>query len=208
MIKLLNKYKILGLPILIIVLTLIVNWKPIRLESNASTPVNMEWDPQIQIVEESNALIEEKIIKEIKEIPIYICGQVNNPGVYYVLDNALLYELIDLAGGFTEEADPEGINLARQVVSNEKIVVPKQGEKIDKTINSYENVEYGKRLININTAIESELEDLPGIGAVKAKQIVEYRTSNGVFKTPEEIKNVPGIGDKTFNSLKDMITIE
>ena len=208
MIKLLNKYKILGLPILVILLTLIVSWKPTRLESNVSTPVNMEWEQEIQVVEEPDALIKENTIKEMNEIPIYICGQVNNPGVYYVLENVLVYELIDLAGGFTEEADPEGINLARQIVSNEKIVVPKQGEKIDKTINSYENVEYGKRLININTAIESELENLPGIGTVKAKQIVEYRSSNGIFKTLEEIKNVPGIGDKTFNSLKDMITIE
>jgi competence protein ComEA len=62
--------------------------------------------------------------------------------------------------------------------------------------------------ININTADEAMLDTLPGIGPSKARSIIEYRNQNGPFQSIEEIKNVPGIGDKTFEQLKDLIAVE
>lgn len=153
------------------------------------------------------------------EIPIYICGEVLNPGVYYVSPDAIVNDIIKLAGGFKEEADTKQLNLASVITPNSKIYVPKIGEEIDKMNDSYENrVEtisdlnaqsekavMGTHLININTANQSTLEQLPGIGKVKAQAIIDYRNQNGGFDNINELLNVSGIGQKTFDKLKNLI---
>ena len=149
-------------------------------------------------------------------VPVYICGAVNKPGVYYILEDTLINDAIALSGGFTEEADKEYLNLASPIKANEKIVVPKKGEEIDKTLNSYENKEdalidiesdSSSQCMNINTASVSELMNLPGIGEVKAKAILAYREEIGGFKSIEELSAVDGIGEKTLEKIKQLITI-
>ena len=94
--------------------------------------------------------------------------------------------------------------------AHEQIYIPKVGEEIDKVMDSYDNrlreSESGRT--NINTAEIQELEKLPGIGEVKASQIIAYRNEHGLFKNLEELKNVSGIGQKTYEALLEYITIE
>lgn len=156
---------------------------------------------------------------EMEEVPIYICGEVKNPGVYYVSTRAIINDIIEKSGGFTDEANPMAINLAGQIIPNEKIIVPRIGEEIDKSIDSYDNreriesssVSYQATisqtpLINLNTATKEQLMVLNGIGEVKADAIIAYRQEKGIFNSVDELKNISGIGDKTFEKIKQFIT--
>ncbi|MEG0352287.1 MAG: helix-hairpin-helix domain-containing protein [Cellulosilyticaceae bacterium] len=208
MIKLLSKYKIIFLPILLIAVSFLFTIKQNNSYDSWNDTKSITWD----VYEEESKSVSTKDTEELDNlqvtVPIYICGQVSNPGVYYVDADDIINEAIVLAGGFTLEADTESINLARQIKSNEKIYIPKQGEEIDKTDYSYEDIGNTSQLININYATVEELDTLPNIGKTRAQQIIDYRSSNGTFLVIEDIKNVPGIGEKIFESLKDFITIE
>lgn len=207
MIKLLSKYKIILLTILLIAVSFLFTIKQNNSYDGWDDPQSITWDAYEEKTETISKDIEEADNNPVT-VPVYICGQVSNPGVYYVEADYIINEAIVLAGGFTLEADAESINLARQIKSNEKIYIPKQGEKIDKTAYSYENIGDTSQLVNINYATVEELDTLPSIGTTRAQQIIDYRSSNGTFLVIEDIKNVPGIGEKIFESLKDFITIE
>ncbi len=167
----------------------------------------------------SESLNSQKVERLQVEIPIYICGEVLNPGVYYVHPDALVNDIIQLAGGVNAQADATQLNLASVVVPNSKIYVPKIGEEIDKMNDSYENrvdsisdlnrqqdkVASSTHLININTADISTLEQLPGIGSVKAQAIIDYRNQVGGFNQVDDLINVSGIGQKTFDKLKNLV---
>ena len=169
---------------------------------------------------------------EISNIPVYICGEVKNPGVYEVQSNKLINDIVILAGGLTKDANDKAINLASEIHSNQMIVVPKLGEPIPEIPIEYnENAEndyvesndvdytsvsntsqsldnnYKSNLININTATKDLLMELPGIGEVKASEIIDYRESIGRFNDISDIKNVSGIGEKTFEKLAKLITV-
>lgn len=177
-------------------------------------------------------LAEQEVVSLSKEVPVYICGEVNRPGVYYVATDAIIDEVIRLSGGFTQMADQQAVNLASPIIPNEKIIVPKVGEEIDKLVESYDNrmdkVVAGNdtdqsigvttaydtnraniernSCININSASKETLMSLPGIGEVKANAIIIYRKEHGSFKDKEELKNVSGIGEKTYEKLAQLIT--
>ena len=142
-------------------------------------------------------------------IYVDISGCVENPGVYEVNEGTRLFQLIEKAGGLTPGADTEGINRAEKVSDGQKIVIYEEGENPqnhDMVKNGTASSEIGSK-ININTADESLLQDIPGIGPVTADSIIKYREENGSFSSIEDIKNVSGIGDKTFEKLKDRITV-
>ena len=148
-----------------------------------------------------------------KEIMVHIVGQVNNPGVVEVQEGTRLIEAIEQLGGTTEEADLDAVNLAKKLVDEEKVYIPKKGEIPQEDIISQSNTnssmaqEENSDKININTASQEELKTLSGIGDSISKNIIEYREANGGFKSIEEIKEVNRIGDKIFNDIKDKITI-
>lgn len=148
-------------------------------------------------------------------INVYVCGAVNNPGVYTLSAGALVDDVIMLAGGFSDNASRDYLNLARKLVDGEKIYVPCK-EELDAFSNLTEESVYQESpveevvdnsKININAASESELTSIPGVGPSRAKDIIVYRESHGAFKSIEDIKNVPGIKDGVFNKIKDYITI-
>ena len=145
-------------------------------------------------------------------ITIYISGQVNNPGIVTLESNKRLADAIDILGGVTKYADLNRINMALKIKDEEHYIIPKIGEEtsndnllIDNTKDLSEKGENNK--ININLATIEELEDLPGIGEATANKIIRYRDENGNFKTIDEIKNVNGIGDKKYEDLKELISI-
>ena len=157
-------------------------------------------------------------------ISVYICGEVNNPGIYEAPKGVLLNEIIEDAGGLTEAASVNNINFVYRIECNMSIYIPSADEIArgftgndiirpdgvfvwGETKNGTEDPgENGNLMVNINTASEDELKTLPGIGDVTAKSIVDYRKSNP-FKSIEDIKNVSGIGDSKFERIRDCICV-
>ena len=154
-------------------------------------------------------------------ISVYICGEVNNPGVYEVSAGSIVNDVLMLADGFTENAATDRINLVYIIESNVSIYIPSvdeeysqgeiirsDGETIWGETASSVVTEVAMGLVNINTASREQLMTLPGIGESKAKAIIKYREEHGRFKSIEELKNVPVIGDGVFNGLSDLIRVD
>ena len=145
---------------------------------------------------------------------VHIIGEVKNQGVVVLESGARIVDAIEAAGGETDEADLTKLNLAYILNDGEKIKVPKKGEEQQEYITSTSGLETSEenktesQKININTANLEELTKLPGIGEATANKIISYRKETGKFKTIEDLKNVPGIGNSKFDNLKDMITIK
>ncbi|MDU1399219.1 helix-hairpin-helix domain-containing protein [Finegoldia magna] len=143
-----------------------------------------------------------------------IDGCVNKPGVYSFKKDDRIKDIVELAGGFTQDADTKSVNLAMKLKDEMKVYIPSKTETSKAQNNNIESSDIvtikdnnSNSLVNINTADSNKLQTLPGIGPSKAKKIIEFREKNQ-FKKIEEIKNVDGIGDKTFESLKSLITID
>lgn len=153
--------------------------------------------------------LNEEEIKKPSLIMVDIKGAVNRPGVYEMFDNARLLDVIEKAGGFSEDADSRTVNLAQILTDQMMIYIPAEGEEISEKIQVTltSEIESTKR-ININTADSIELTQLNGIGEARANSIIEYREENGRFKSIEEIKNVSGIGDSIFEGFKDEIVVQ
>lgn len=147
---------------------------------------------------------------EDKTIVVEIKGQVKKPDVYTIDENSIINDLIDLAGGVTENADLSNINRAKKLQNHEMIYIADKND-INNDYTQATNMENGSMdneiLVDINTATTDKLKTLNGIGDSKAKSIIEYREQNGGFKSIEEIKNVTGIGDKMFEKIKESITV-
>ena len=137
---------------------------------------------------------------------VYICGEVLKPGVYEMPVGSRIYEVINLAGGLTGEADPDYLNQVEMVEDGQKIKVPILQEYPLQDENQEIQGKGGR--VNINTATEEVLTTLTGIGSSRAKDIISYRDNNGGFKSIEEIKNVSGIKDGLYNKIKDGITVD
>jgi len=141
-------------------------------------------------------------------IQVHVAGEVVQPGLYHLPEGSNVQEAIEAALGASENAGLDLINLATILNDGQRITIPPKTDHQD-------NVEVPQRssglqvnsLININTANQEELESLPGIGEVKARAIINYRTQNGYFLNLEELMKVEGIGQKTFDQLKELITI-
>lgn len=161
--------------------------------------INAESPQQTETPENEDPVIESAVMIDVK-------GQVANPGVYELAPGSRMQDAIDAAGGFTSEADSRAINLALIVVDETSLYVPAAGEEIVLPASEQTASAGGSSLININQATETELMELPGIGPSKAAAILAYREEAGSFKTPEELTEVSGIGDKTFEQLKELIT--
>lgn len=184
-----------------------------------------EEDEEIEENSSNNELATEskgKIVVEIK-------GEVKNPNVYVLEEGSRIFEVIDMAGGPTEEADLSKINRALYLSDGQCIVVKNindnedEGEEDNAVSLNNESVETSNTLVresvdkpvgeesnivNINSASKESLMTLHGIGESKAQGIVDYREENGDFKSIEEITNVSGIGEKTFEKIKDKISVK
>lgn len=143
---------------------------------------------------------------------VHITGAVNEPGLYTLAPVTRVGEAIDMAGGLSANADSSLINLAQLVEDGEQIWVPYQIEEIvvqdDAEVVRIEPTHsQSGSLININTATQSELESLSGIGPVYAKAIIQYRLEHGPFQKIEDIQEVKGIGPVTFEKIRSKITV-
>jgi competence protein ComEA len=174
-----------------IVLLLVAGAAWRAMEQSAPEPEPLRADYSRQIEEES----------EPEPITVHIVGAVLNPGVYQLPPGSRVHELVEVCGGFCEDADREAVNQARPLFDGEQIIIPRVGEQTSIT------PEDDGAKININNASASELNALPGIGAVRAEQIVAHRDKYGFFADIREIMDVSGIGEKTFENIADRITV-
>lgn len=159
--------------------------------------------------EDSPFPFEPNISNESRDEPVYIYidikGEVKNPGVYKVLIDSRLFQLLTLAGGTTGEADTLAINLSLKLYDQQVIYIPSYSDEFP--IISYVIDDNVSKVININSASLEILDTLPGIGPSTAQSIIDYRTEVGFFISIEDIMNVTGIGEATFNEIKDLITV-
>lgn len=172
---------------------------------------------------------EEEIMENIAQediaieenITVHIIGEVKYPGVVVLKEGSRVVDAIEAAGGETDDADLNSLNLAYMLNDGEKIYVPNKQETKDENKNYIEegggtNISQAgtdqnnskNEKININTAGEDELMKITGIGESTAKKIIEYRNQNGRFKTIEDIKKIPGIGDSKYNNMKEKIKVK
>lgn len=176
-------------------------------QKSAQTENTDEWLLEMQ--SESESIFQEPEEQEPVFWVVDVKGAVMNPGIYEVAKNMRVQNAIDLAGGLLQNAETRHINFAQHVTDQMLLYIPVVGEEIVDFPYTQPNspVEEGTSKININTATDLELQALPGIGEKKALQIINYRTENGSFSTIEELMEVSGIGQKTFDTLKESITV-
>lgn len=133
---------------------------------------------------------------------VHILGAVQRPGLYELHEGDRAIDAVAAAGGFLETADQAQLNLARFVVDGEQIAVPVVGE----VPAAAPGMAAGGK-VNLNTADATALDSLPRVGPAMADRIIAWREANGTFTAIEDLMNVTGIGDKTFEGLKDLVTV-
>ena len=156
---------------------------------------------------------EEHSEKEEVWIWVDVSGAVNTPGVYRLKQGSRVFEAVQEAGGFLENADTAGINQASVLSDGEKLQIYTIEEAQQMEIQPQEFSDSREKVdtngkININTADLAELQEIPGVGEKKAQSIMEYRENCGGFQNIEQLQEVPGIKGKTFDKVKDYITVK
>ena len=145
-------------------------------------------------------------IREEAELKAYVTGAVRRPGLYAIEEGYRLADLIDLAGGITEDADMQAVNLAVRVSDQDHWTVPKVGEPAPVPSNAVSG-EPTSGKVDINIADAKLLETLPGIGETRAQAIIQHREEHGPFKRVDDIVAVPGIGSSTMEGLRDLVEV-
>lgn len=144
-----------------------------------------------------------------------IKGSVKEPGIYSFSSEERVYDVLKRAGGLLEEADSDRINFSAKIEDQQVLYIPAVGEELPEHLDQLASSE-GKQStadsepskININTASPSELQQIPGIGSVKAQEIIRFREENGSFQKVEDLQEISGIGEKTVEKLKNFVTIK
>lgn len=179
--------------------------------SNKNNDIFIEDEKSDDINNKKNKEITETDDIKSKNIVVEIKGDVLKPGVYSMANGTRIRDLIDKAGGITENADKDKLpNLAKKLKDEDCIYIKDKNDTSNTAANiassnSQQNSDSGA--VNINTATVEELEKVPGIGPVTAQNIINYREKNGDFKSLEDLKKVGRIGDKTLDKFKDKLCV-
>ena len=158
---------------------------------------------------------------------VQVTGEVNRPGIYRVAPGMRVYELVQMAGGFTGWADQEAVNLAQLLEDGQKVTVPRLPEPEPApprqqpssvspptaTVPPYDVIKPSPPppnqpyIVDLNTAPQADLERVPGIGPVLAARIIAYRQRYGPFKTVYQLRLIKGVGQQTFDKIKPYVTV-
>ncbi len=198
------KFKIIaGILLIVITLGLYCFKNFIAGQNTGSTAEILIEQTSTETLDQStSALVNEAQQTPVALIIIDVGGEVKNPGIVQLPEGSRVYIAIEKAGGLKQTADTRRINLAAILNDGEKLYIPKFNEVLELTSGSDSST-----LININTANSDALQKINGVGPSTAEKIIIYRQSNGPFKKIEEMMNINGIGEKTFEKFKSQITI-
>lgn len=215
-----NKQKVVFTILIIILILVGIYVYNIRFNSSEDD-IDTENVNNINLVENFLDTNENKNEKD-NLIIVHITGAVKKSGIVKLIQGARIYDAIEMAEGSLENADLSKINLAYALEDGQKIYIPFIGEAIENSeeqeyitsnfgnnssiIQDNNKGESGK--VNINTANQTELETLPGIGTATAEKIIDYRNKNGKFSTIEDIQNVKGIGQAKYENIKENICVK
>lgn len=161
---------------------------------------------------EENTIVQNEQEEKVEEIVVHVTGCVVEEGIVKLKVGDRIADAIEQAGGTTSDADMSKVNLAYKLKDGQKLYIPSNIDE-EATIVSEkgEGIAEGETQssgkVNINTATQTELETLSGIGPSTALKIIQYRNDNGEFSSIEDIKNVSGIGEAKYESIKDSIEV-
>lgn len=146
---------------------------------------------------------------KVPQVYVHVVGEVKQPGLYVVGNDARLVDAIALAGGFTARAEPSSVNLARTLTDGEQIIVLSKNSAAGGGLHAgFGNSAAGSTpKVSLNQASQSQLESLPRVGPALAGRIMDWRTANGGFKSIEDLMKVSGFGDKMFAAVKGLVTL-
>ena len=186
------------------------------LKPTPQTPVK-ETNLQAEVAAVSKDLSTEKEVKkEEKEesleqdlITVDVKGAVKSPGIYDLPVGSRVNDVVQKAGGLTEQADSKSLNLAQKVSDEALVYVPTKGEEASQQSGSGATSSTSKeKKVNLNKASLEELKQVKGLGGKRAQDIIDHLETNGKFKSVDELKKVSGIGAKTIEKLKDYVTVD
>lgn len=219
--ELTNKQKVLFFILIIILILVGIYVYNIRFNDKVEDNIETENINNAGLVDNFLDTNEDKNEKE-NSIIVHITGAVKKSGIVKLNQGARIYDAIEMAEGSLENADLAKVNLAYILEDAQKIYIPYIGEESENTeeqeyitsnfgnnssiIQNTNKGESGK--VNINTANQTELETLPGIGTATAEKIIDYRNKNGRFNTIEDIQNVKGIGEAKYENIKESICVK
>ncbi len=195
----LGKPALIGIAVLVIMVAVLAGRNLI----GTATATEFELSSDASSIEET---VSDGESHKTETLFVHVSGCVAKPGLYEVEEGSRLASAIEAAGGFTEDAACDSVNLARRLEDGEMVVVlpMSAGSGANEEI---PEVKTASSLININSATAEELEQLPGIGPSTAQKIVSDRMANGSFKSPDDLKRVTGIGDKKFETISALICV-
>ncbi len=170
-------------------------------------------DVDLSVMNEDSTPVSEEDTAEVQDeevmLVVHLCGAVKNPGVYELDLDSRIIDGVDKAGGFTEDASRDSLNLAMELTDGSRIYVPtiEEAEAYQYQNVSDAGIDRSDGKVNINTADEDKLMTLKGVGSTRALAIIEYREAHGAFAAPEDIMNVSGIGQASYEKIKDEICV-
>lgn len=177
--------------------------------SNDANNVATDYSEQSSVVASSSSSQSQSSASG--ELYIDVKGEVKHPGVYQIPSNSRVTDVIKEAGGFKADADEQNVNLAKVLNDQDVVVVNKKGAAGSSSFASSNNTSTGNSAnnvkVNLNTADLNELQKLDRVGEKKAQKIIDYRNQHNGFHSIDEIKQVSGFGDKTFERLKDSLEV-
>ncbi|GAA0432070.1 MAG: helix-hairpin-helix domain-containing protein [Bacillota bacterium] len=188
----------IGIPVVIIILLLMIGDKDTGDEDAKIIDTSEPIDPTDTV--NSNRTNQ---VEDTSTVVVDVKGEVNKPGVYELEVEDRVIDAIEVAGGFTKNADESQVNLAQKVQDEMVISVADSESDYSSSLSGTETNEK----LRINQASVEEIESLSGIGPAKAEAIVRYREENGPFTTIDDLLNVSGIGEKTIEVFQEEIQI-
>ncbi|WP_025727999.1 helix-hairpin-helix domain-containing protein [Atopobacter phocae] len=218
------KYKVMILLVCVFVLCVFSGWGTYQIfnpsRDHSEVIVNAPESIVSREAEKESDLENQSLINDDKRIMVDVKGAIKRPGVYELESGQRVSDAIVLAGGFLPTADQDQINLAQMLADQSVLYVPhvvtvhleENEEKSERnnsmySMNSQENSNTSSK-VRLNQATVAELQTLPGIGPKRAEEIINYREANGLFKSIDDLKNISGIGPKTFERLKEGVQLD
>lgn len=199
-----------------IVAAFLIFWLLYQHQNNIKRSAELQKTDQLfSKQQKSNGTSENSLSKQNSlpsELIIDVKGAVRHPGIYHAQASDRVIDGIKQAGGFSKKADCDKINLAQKLADEMVIYVPEKGEEIQVSAGgatgAVSEQQGSAEMVNVNTADEQAMQNLPGVGPAKAKAIIQYRDEHGPFSSLDELTNVSGIGDKSLEKMKPNMSLQ